>query len=257
MSNQDTIKKLGAVINENLPHILTGVAAVGVVTTAVEAVKAVLKVKKIDANEDDERKPSDKAKSIVWSFVPAVVSGVLTIVCIVSSDVVHTKRYTSLLGAFVLTKSEFEKHKDDLKELLGPDKTKEIEQQLAEKRVARASSETDESTLKKMRFGDAVEDSKYVKHKVVDQVTGATFKSSYAALLRGEAAVAKEVARTGHATLEWFYSAVTDEADYPEIATRIYWDQTERKDLMDLRINADVSPEGELFYTIDYEYNAR
>lgn len=257
MSNQDTIKKLGVVINENLPHILTGVAAVGVVTTAVEAVKAVLKVKKIDANEDDERKPSDKAKSIVWSFIPAVVSGVLTIVCIVSSDVVHTKRYTSLLGAFVLTKSEFEKHKDDLKELLGPDKTKEIEQQLAEKRLARASSDVDESILKKMRFGDAVEDSKYVKHKVVDLVTGATFKSSYAALLRGEAEVAKEVARTGHTTLEWFYEQITDEADYPEIATRIYWDQSERRDLMDLRIDANVSPEGELYYTIDYEYNTR
>ena len=258
MSNQDTIKKLGAVINENLPHILTGVAAVGVVTTAVESVKAVLKVKKIDANTEDERKPSDKAKSIVWSFVPAVVSGVLTIVCIVSSDVVHTKRYTSLLGAFVLTKSEFEKHKEDLKELLGPDKTKEIEHQLSEKRAARIEDINNETSLKKSGLKSVLDESKYVKHKVVDLVTGATFKASYAALLRGETEVAKEVARTGHATLEWFYGTVTDEVDYPEIATRIYWDQEERNDLMNLRIDANVDREsGELFYTIDYEFNTK
>ena len=56
MSNQDTIKKLGDVFKENLPHILTGVASVGVVATAIETGKAVLKVKKLDETEDDDRR---------------------------------------------------------------------------------------------------------------------------------------------------------------------------------------------------------
>ena len=196
MSNQDTIKKLGAVINENLPHILTGVAAIGVVTTAVESAKAVLKVKEIDTNEDDDRKASDKAKSVIWSFVPAVVSGALTIGCIVSSDIVHTKRYTSLLGAFVLAKSELPKYKDELQKVVGTDKKKEIETKIAKDRVEDVEKRTS-------RYLD---ESKYIKHKVVDLVTGATFNASYAALLRGETEVAKEIARTGHATLEYFYS---------------------------------------------------
>ena len=97
MSNQDTITKLGDVVKENLPHILTGVASVGVVATAIETGKAVLKIKKLDENEDDDRKASDKAKSVIWSVFPAVVTGALTIGCIVSSDVVHTKRYTPVL----------------------------------------------------------------------------------------------------------------------------------------------------------------
>ncbi len=246
MSNQDAIKKLGAVINENLPHILTGVATIGVVATSVETAKAVLKVKKIDEDETDDRKTSDKTKSVIKSFIPAVVTGALTIGCIISSDVVHTKRYTSLLGAFMLAKSEAPKLKNKVAEMVGPEKTKEIERAVKGDEV------------KKLEAGSRLnETSKYMKYRVVDLVTGAEFKSSYAALLRGEAEVAKEVARTGNATLEWFYGAVTDEADYPEIATRIYWDQETRRDLMDLRIDSAVTSDGEVYLTIDYEYNAK
>ena len=56
MSAQDNIKKLGDVFHENLPHILTGVASVGVVATAIETGKAVLKIKELDETEDDNRK---------------------------------------------------------------------------------------------------------------------------------------------------------------------------------------------------------
>ena len=257
MSNQDTITKLGDVVKENLPHILTGVASVGVVATAIETGKAVLKIKKLDENEDDDRKASDKAKSVIWSVFPAVVTGALTIGCIVSSDVVHTKRYTSLLGAFVLTKSEYEKHKDDLKELLGQDKAKEIEHKLAEKRV----KEFDERKGK----WDPLENPEkfmtsaaYMKHKVVDLTTGFEFQASYADLLRGETEVAKEIARSGHANLEYFYGCVTEDADYPEIATRIYWDQEDyRNDMMNLHISGETSKNGELYYTIEYEYSTK
>lgn len=248
MSNQDTIKKLGAVINENLPHILTGVAAVGVVATAVESAKAALKIKDMDTNTEDDRKTSDKAKSVFFALLPPAISGVLTLGCLVSSDVVHTKRYTSLLGAFVLAKGELPKYKEELAKIVSPEKKKEIETEMAKNRV-KEDVET--------RTSRYLDESKYVKHKVIDLVTGATFKASYASLLRGETEVAKEIARSGHATLEYFYSAVTEEADYPEIATRIYWDQDERRDVMDLRISADISEDGEMFYTIDYEYNAR
>ena len=246
MSNQDTIKKLGAVINENLPHILTGVATIGVVATSAETAKAVIRVKKLDEDNADERPASDKAKSVIKSFIPAIITGALTIGCIISSDVVHTKRYTSLLGAFMLAKSEAPKLKNKVVEMVGPEKAKEIEHAVKSEEI------------KKLEAGSKLDEtSKYMKYRVVDLVTGATFKSSYAALLRGEAAVAKEVARTGNATLEWFYGTVTDEVDYPEIATRIYWDQEQRRDLMDLRIDANVTSDGEVYLTIDYEYNTR
>jgi len=251
MSNQDTIKKLGAVVNENLPHILTGVAAVGVVTTAIESAKAALKINDMDTNEEDDRKASEKAKSVFFALLPPVVSGALTLGCLISSDVVHTKRYTSLLGAFVLAKGELPKYKEELAKIVSPEKKKEIERQMAENRVK-------ENTTVEAAASRYLDESKYVKHRVVDLVTGATLKASYAALLRGETEVAKEIARTGHCTLETFYSFVTDEADYPEIATRIYWDQEERRNQMDLHIGAEIEPEtGEMYYTIDYEYETR
>ncbi len=248
MSNQDITKKLGGFVEENLPHILTGVAAIGVVTTAVESAKAVLKIKELDNNEEDDRKATDKAKSVFLTLLPPFISGALTIGCIVSSDVVHTKKYASLLGVLALTKGDAQKYKDELAKVLGPEKKKEIETKMAEERV-----KEDVDT----RVSRYLDESKYVKHTVVDLVTGARFKASYAALLRGETEVAKKVAKTGSCTLEWFYGTVTDEVDYPEIATRIYWDQETRHDIMDLHIGADVNEDGEMVYTIDYEYETR
>ena len=169
MSNQDTIKKLGAVVNENLPHILTGVAAVGVVTTAIESARAALKIKDMDTNEEDDRKASEKAKSVFFALLPPVVSGALTLGCLISSDVVHTKRYTSLLGAFVLAKGELPKYKEELAKIVSPEKKKEIERQMAENRVK-------ENDTVETRVSRYLDESKYVKHRVVDQVTGATLK---------------------------------------------------------------------------------
>lgn len=256
MSKEDTIKKLGGLFKENLPHILTGVGAVGVVTTAIEAARAVLKIKAIDENEEDERKASDKAKSVFLALLPAFVSGGLTIGCIVSSDIVNTQRYGSLLGAFVLTKGELEKHKNDLKELLGPEKVKELEHQLTKKRIEGSDLDDQKNLDKNVR--SMLRSEAHVKRRVVDQITGAEFDASYAALVRAEKEVCAELARSGHCTLEYFYEWMTDCADYPEIATRIYWDSNEwQHDMMNLKIGVELTADGETYYTLDYEYNMK
>jgi hypothetical protein len=245
----DNAKKLGDVIDENLPHILTGVASIGVIATAIEASKAVLAVKEIDSDKSDDRKASEKSKTIVKKFIPTIVTGALTIACIVSSDIVHTKRYTSLLGAFVVAKSEIPKYKQKLEETVGVEKAKEIEKKVKE----------DVAPVAVKGFDGKGTINRTTKYHVVDLVTGFEFEASVAGLLRGETEVAKEVVRTSHCSLEQFYDTVTDCADAPEIAGRIYWSQDGRyeKDTMNLNISADVDKDGEVYLTIDYEYNTR
>lgn len=246
--DNNTMKKLGDFVNENLPHILTGVASIGVITTSVEAAKAALAVKEIDADESDERKASEKSKTIVKKWIPTVISGVLTIGCIVSSDVIHTKRYAGMLGAYLAAKTELPKYKQKLEELVGKDKAKEISDKVKE----------DETPVVIRGTDVAANLNKTVKYKVVDQVTGFEFTASVAALLRGEAVVAKEIAHVGHAFLETFYDAVTDGADFPEIAGRIYWgNDAYRTDAMNLIISAEVDSDGEVYLTIDYEYDTK
>lgn len=247
--DNSTVRKLGDLLDENLPHILTGVASFGVIATSVETAKAVLAVKEIDADESDERTPSEKSKAIVKKWIPAVVSGVLTIVCIVSSDVVHTKRYAGMLGAYLAAKTELPKCKQKLEDLVGKEKAKEICDKVKEDNTPVAVRGMDTTTNV----------SKTIKYKVVDQVTGFEFTASIAALMRGETAVAKEIARVGHAFLETFYDAAIDGAvDYPEIAGRIFWgNDAYRTDLMNLIISAEVDSDGEVYLTIDYEYDTK
>lgn len=243
MNAKDMIQKLGDVANENLPHILTTVASIGVVKTSIETAKAVLKVKEIDADESDDRTASEKSKSIIKAFAPAIITGVLTIGCIVSSDVVHTKRYGSLLGAYIAAKSEAPKLKSKLTEIVGKEKVTEIEEQV------KSEKETGRSRTMALPV--------VKRYKVVDLVTGHTFVASQMALVKAEMEVAKEIARSSHCDLEYFYNCATSECDAPEVANRIYWDQDERYDAMNLVIDSALDEDGTPYLTIDYEYNTR
>lgn len=249
--DNNTMKKLGDFVNENLPHILTGVASIGVITTSVEAAKAAVKVKELDNDTADARKASEKSKTFIKTWIPTIISGALTIGCIVSSDVIHTKRYAGMLGAYLAAKTELPKYKQKVEELVGKEKAKEIGDKAKEDMTPVALKGVDRAAAL----------NKTMKYKVIDQVTGFEFEASIAALLRGETAVAKEVARTGHAYLEQFYDEVTNNADTPEVAGRIYWSNDGTgyydKDMMNLIISAEVDPDGEVYLTIDYEYSTK
>lgn len=247
MELRGTAKKIEEVVIENLPHIFTGVATIGVFTTAIEASKAAVKIKEIDENVEDDRKASAKAKAIFKLFIPTFVSGAITVGSAIASDVIHTKRYASLFGALVVAKSELPKYKKTVSEVVGLDKGKEIDdkhrQAAAEANIASAGM------------------NKNKRYKVVDQVTGHTFKASWGALKTAETYVASQVSKEGRCTLESFYAHATDEYDAPDIADRIYWSNEggyNKPFAMDLVIDGAVDPDdGEPYYLISYEYDMR
>jgi hypothetical protein len=95
------------------------------------------------------------------------------------------------------------------------------------------------------------------KYKVLDLVTNARFESSYSKLVLAELEITKILAQDEVATLADFYSLVTDEIEFTGITHHIYWKQDERYPVMDLKIGSDIEPNGEVYLTIDYDYNLR
>ena len=121
------LHKSGLYIKKYSPVALSCIASVGVVVTAVVAVKSTPKaVVKIHA---DSRKNHDgdpyaytkqEAVASAWKcYIPAVAIGASTIACIMGANALNRRQQAALTSAYALVQNSYKEYKDKLKELYG------------------------------------------------------------------------------------------------------------------------------------------
>ena len=123
------IKILRAKAYNNRSIILTGGAIIGLGATAILTAKGQMKADEIIA----EKRPSGKKeliKSTYKCYIPAMVSGVLTLVCIVTSQYISRKEIAGLaasLGVLAANRDNLEKA---IKEKYGEDALVELREKI-------------------------------------------------------------------------------------------------------------------------------
>ena len=121
------LHKSGLYIKKYSPVALSCIAFVGVVVTAVVAVKATPKaVVKIHAdsrkNHDGDPYAYTKKEAIAsaWKcYIPAVAIGASTIACIMGANALNRRQQAALTSAYALVQNSYKEYKDKLKELYG------------------------------------------------------------------------------------------------------------------------------------------
>lgn len=115
------------------PVFLTGVAAVGVVCTAITAAKAGVKAKNvIKANEDSEEMSAiEKAKLVAPIFLPTAAIGMSTMLCIISAQVLNNKKQFRLTSAYLVLNETYKEYREKLIELYGKDTDDKIIESIA------------------------------------------------------------------------------------------------------------------------------
>jgi len=138
------VKKAGRLITDNSPVVLTVIAVTGTVTTAYLVGKATFKAAEVirEHNEKqdvhDLRMPTKEKVELVWKlYVPAAVSGLLTISAIVGSNRIGARRAAAVATAFVLSERAFEEYREKVVEKLGERKEQSVRDELAQDRVNR------------------------------------------------------------------------------------------------------------------------
>lgn len=131
MSKNQTIQKMlhksGLYVRKYSPVALSCVASVGVVVTAVAAVKATPKA--VMLIQADSRKKHDgdpyaatKKEAVIaaWKcYIPAVAIGASTIACIMGVNALNRHQQAALTSAYALVQNSYKEYKDKLKELYG------------------------------------------------------------------------------------------------------------------------------------------
>lgn len=158
--NKESILKFFKTIKagtiKHSPEIMTGIGIAGMVTTTVLAVKATPKAlmlinskkqemfEELDPSEipgnntnykDLQLKPIEVIK-IAWKpYIPAVVTCVASVTCLIGASSVNAKRNAALATAYELSKTALTEYKEKVVETVGEKKEEIIREKVAQKKV--------------------------------------------------------------------------------------------------------------------------
>ena len=121
--------------------ILTVAGGVGVIATTVTAVKATPKALEVldeaKENKGEELTPFEKIKIAGPKYIPSILIGTGTLVCIFGANVLNKRHQAALVSAYTLIDSSFKEYKQKLKELYGEETHNNIIDALAVEKVDR------------------------------------------------------------------------------------------------------------------------
>lgn len=122
-------------IKKNAPTILSCLGAIGVVATAVMAVKATPKALSLIENAEEEKGDKlskwEKVNVAGPAYIPSVITGVATVACILGSNVISKRQQATLISAYALLDNSYREYKKKVDELYGEDAGKRVREKIA------------------------------------------------------------------------------------------------------------------------------
>lgn len=219
----DFFKEAEKFTKKNSPVILTGLAVVGVISTAYSAYKAGPRAEKIlEAYRKDMRdcRPDDKeakravisetTKKMIPVIAPPIIMGGSTIACIIGSHSVSSRRIAALSAAYSLSESTVKNLNSKMEEMLGEKKTRAIKDSIMKDKLR----ESEKNDKDKKLLGDGnviIPDNGYVLCK--DLHSGRIFYSTAEKIKQAIVKCSFDVQQDMWVSLNDFY----DEIDSPQL----------------------------------------
>ena len=137
------MKEVKMAVSKHSPEILTGLGIAGMITTTVLAVKATPKALELIEDRKDELDiyPTEKLSPVetvkaTWKcYIPAAVTGVTSIACLIGASSVNYKRNAALTAAYNLSATALKEYKEKVVETVGEKKEKTIRDKVAEEQI--------------------------------------------------------------------------------------------------------------------------
>lgn len=106
-------------LKRSSPTILSCVGAIGVVATAVSAIKAATEASKICQEFEDKPSKYEYVRATWKGYIPTVAIGAATIVCIFGANTLNKRQQAALASAYILLDNTFKEYKNKVKEIAG------------------------------------------------------------------------------------------------------------------------------------------
>lgn len=194
------IKGIKASISRHSPEILTGIGIAGMVTTTILAVKATPKaIKLIEAEKQAKRvdalSPVDTVKTVWKCYIPAAMTGVSSIACLIGSNAINAKRNAALTTVYTLSEMARNEYKEKVIETIGEKKERTIKERVDAERIKK-----DPVSKKEVIITEKGTTLCY------DHVFGRYFKSDIDLINRAMNKINREIVINMYASLNDFYA---------------------------------------------------
>ncbi len=194
------IKGIKASISRHSPEILTGIGIAGMITTTILAVKATPKaIKLIEAEKQakhvDTLSPVDTVKTVWKCYIPAAMTGVSSIACLIGSNAINAKRNAALTTVYTLSEMARNEYKEKVIETIGEKKERTIKEKVDAERIKR-----DPVSKKEVIITEKGTTLCY------DHVFGRYFKSDIDIINRAMNKINREIVINMYASLNDFYA---------------------------------------------------
>lgn len=229
--------------NKHSPEILTGIGIAGMITTTVLAVRATPKALELleeKKNEDwvDELGPLEVVKTAWKPYVPAAVTGIASVACLIGASSVNAKRNAALATAYKLSETALTEYREKVIETIGEKKEKTVRDKVAEERVKK--NPVSKSEVIVTNNGTTL---------CFDPISARYFKSSIDKIKRAENELNKQMLHdiSGYVSLNEFYDELG--LDHTSVGDDLGWNVDR---LIDISFSSQLNDNGEPSVVLDY-----
>lgn len=242
MRLSDMAKSVRTILSKHSPEILVGIGISGMVATTILAVRATPKALVLieeakREKESDSLTPVETIQAAWKCYIPAAVTGMASIACIIGSNSVNAKRSAALATAYTLSENALREYKDKVVETIGEKKEKEVRNAIAKDKIEKNPVSSNEVILTKK--GDTL---------CYDVLSGRYFKSDIEKLKRCMNEINRQILNDGSASLNDFYYEIG--LDSIKIGDDLGWDT--RQGLVDIDFSSQLASDGTPCLVLDF-----
>lgn len=243
--NKHILSKTLQTLKSNSPEILTAFGVAGVVTTSYLTGKAAYKASRI-IEEDEQRLFLENRKErfkervrLTWKlYIPASLSGAMTIGCIIGGSRATGKRTAAAVTAYSLTERAFAEYREKVVDEIGKGKEQRIRDELAQSHISSTPPISREVII---TGGGNVLCCELYTHRY--------FRSDMESLRKAQNDLNMMVVNNYYVTLEEFYDLIG--LPHTSVSDNLGWDSGR---LMELQFSTTLSDAGEPCLAFEYNY---
>lgn len=246
------------------PEILTGIGITGMITATVMAVrvtpKALVLIEEEKRQLNYERLEEAKSKGheecsridhlqpmelvrVTWKcYIPAAITGTMSIACLIGASSVNIRRNTALATAYKLSESTLREYQKKVVETIGEKKEQCVRDAVAKERLEKSPVESKEVIITSK--GDTL---------CFDVISGRYFKSDIDKLKKVENELNRQMRDEMYISLNEFYYEIG--LDAVKMGDDLGWNINDG--YIDLTFSSQLATDGTPCLVIDYGYGPR
>lgn len=238
---------LKTAIKKHSPEILTGIGITGMITTTVMAVRATPKALILIEERKEEigaekLEAMDMVKTTWACYIPAAITGTLSVACLIGASSVNARRNAALATAYTLSESALKDYQGKVIEMFGEKKNEAVKDAVAKDKVEKNPVVTREVIITEK--GNTL---------CYDAISGRYFKSDIEKIKKAECELNRQMLDDMYVSLNDFYYEIG--LDSVKLGDELGWNVD--SGYIDLSFSSQLASDGTPCLVIDYSVAPR